>query len=136
MYKTKCAHCRKRFPAVIKGSKRIRGGRWKYCSEFCMRNSKDRRNKQHKRLAVLALLGGKCVWRRCGITDVRMLQIDHVHAEGRSSLRESGGQQYKMWNEILAGTYKRRVQLLCCNHNHVKRLINKENGPRPTAVAA
>lgn len=88
------------------------------------------------RAAALAALGGKCV--RCGFDDVRALQIDHVHGDGKG---ERASQQYAQ------GAYYRRVaqeaakgsgkyQLLCSNCNWIKRYENNEHGAsrRPNVV--
>lgn len=77
-----------------------------------------------RRLAILAILGSKCV--RCGFDDPRALQVDHVNGGGsqhRKSLSHSWGS--KFWEAELS---ERRAayQLLCANCNWIKRYENKE----------
>ena len=74
-----------------------------------------------RRAKVLAHLGGKCV--RCGFSDPRALQIDHVYGGGTKDLRKYRGVQYH--NRVLkdaGGQY----QLLCANCNWIKRVEQKE----------
>lgn len=67
-------------------------------------------------------LGGCCG--RCGITDIRCLQIDHINGGGVKELRtiQSAGIRRK----IVQG--KTGYQLLCANCNWVKRYEQNECG--------
>lgn len=88
--------------------------------EYIRRNG---RNSQIKlRLQVIQKLGGKCV--ECGFSDVRALQIDHL--EGNGSKLNRSQNWWSRYKEILAGTHKIKVQLLCANCNWIKRYENKE----------
>ncbi|MDG7005258.1 MAG: hypothetical protein JRN73_09990 [Nitrososphaerota archaeon] len=71
-------------------------------------------------------LGSKCV--RCGFSDFRALQIDHVNGGGRSEARRLAGVAYYLHvlDHINDGTY----QLLCANCNWIKRAENEEVGGR------
>jgi hypothetical protein len=60
---------------------------------------------------------------RCGFTDSRALQIDHVHGGGAQELKRIHTDMY--YRKVLAdteGTY----QLLCANCNWIKRHENNE----------
>ena len=60
---------------------------------------------------------------RCDWTDERALQVDHIKGNGHKEWRTLGGRQ---------GVYRRALkhpedyQLLCANHNWIKRVENNE----------
>ncbi len=96
---------------------------------------REKRNQSHTqwcrslRTRAFALLGDKCAWREgCDWTDPRALQIDHKHGGGGRELRKLGG-TYAVCRKIIAlGSEARRdYQLLCANHNWIKRYENKEH---------
>lgn len=82
--------------------------------------------RKNLRLSLIALLGGKC--NRCGFSDIRVLQVDHINGGGRQEfikVRTSGGAYDRyILNEIINGSTK--YQLLCANCNWIKRHENKE----------
>lgn len=80
----------------------------KYAREF----------KQKIRLEVLKLLGGKCV--NCGLTDIRVLQVDHIKPVGQKNRL----QQLELKKDILKNSTN--YQLLCANCNWIKRYDNNE----------
>jgi len=73
-----------------------------------------------KRAAVLAHLSNKC--RRCGFSDCRALQIDHIDGGGGKELRCTA--QWTYLNRVLAESF--RFQLLCANCNWIKRSEKSE----------
>ena len=68
------------------------------------------------RRQAVAKLGDKC--KHCGITDLRLLQIDHVDGGGGKELKKIG--VYGIYCKILKGDTK-GYQLLCANCNWLKR---------------
>ena len=81
------------------------------------------------RTRVLAHLGGKCV--RCGFTDERALQVDHVRGDGYLDGRHRignrmAGSSSTYYRRVVADTTG-RYQLLCANCNWIKRVENKEH---------
>lgn len=80
----------------------------------------NHRHKTRRRQEMLEYLGAECI--KCGYSDFRALQIDHINAGGRKEFKEIG----------MTGIYKRVVenpeeyQLLCANCNWIKRYENKE----------
>ena len=77
------------------------------------------------RLEVIKALGGKCV--RCGFSDSRALQIDHINGGGnheRKFLGFSSGFHRKVLVSI--SNNEGKYQLLCANCNWIKRMENKE----------
>lgn len=89
--------------------------------EYESRYSAEWQNK--RRILAINLLGGCCV--RCGMSDFRCLQIDHIVSCGRNN-RESGS---KIYRAIVNNTEeaKTRYQILCANCNWIKKYENKEN---------
>lgn len=79
-----------------------------------------RKNLRNK---VIEYLGGKCS--QCEWTDPRALQIDHINGGGNIHRKK-----YKSWSvfykEILEGKHDNNVQLLCANHNFIKRETENE----------
>lgn len=75
-----------------------------------------------KKMALEAL-GGKCV--RCGFTDERALQFDHVNGGGVKDKKATTRQYHKVIIEsFLNGENK--FQILCANCNWIKRFENNE----------
>jgi hypothetical protein len=78
------------------------------------------------RKATLEKLGNKCNWPGCTWADPRALQIDHIYGGGNLESRKIGVisiclKILKMDNPGV------KYQLLCANHNWVKRVENKEH---------
>lgn len=97
----------------------------KYCSPRCVNNEQQLRSKRKKRKEILKILGNKCI--RCGFSDKRALQIDHVNGGGCKELRSKNQLVYcrQVLKELEAGSKK--YQLLCANCNWIKRAENKEH---------
>ena len=78
------------------------------------------------RSVVLARFGNRCV--RCGFSDPRALQIDHINGNGRKDVKRYGSQT--TFIRALANMPDRelysRYQLLCANCNWIKRFENEE----------
>jgi hypothetical protein len=86
-------------------------------------NAEAKRTKTLRRAQAIEKLGGKCC--RCGFTDIRALQFDHVHGGGRKDIQST----YPMahLNDVLKDT-SGKFQLLCANCNWIKRHENGEHG--------
>lgn len=72
---------------------------------------------------VYEALGGVC--RRCGFSDPRALQIDHVNGGGKAELKKYSGGSRTYLKKVCAappGEY----QILCANCNWIKRHENGE----------
>lgn len=61
---------------------------------------------------------------RCGFTDWRALQIDHLNGGGHKERTASKNSQKVLLSNILNNPEK--YQLLCANCNWIKRYENKE----------
>ena len=82
-------------------------------------------NLRQWRIKVLEKLGNKC--RRCGFSDPRALQIDHVFGGGNKELSEFGRSRQAYYKKVIADV-EGRYQLLCANCNWIKRYENREYG--------
>jgi hypothetical protein len=80
-----------------------------------------------RRADVLTKLGGVCV--RCGFSDERALQIDHVNGDGHVELRRGVMTTHSYHMRVLSDV-EGRYQLLCANCNWIKRAENGEHLPR------
>ena len=77
------------------------------------------------RKSVITMLGGEC--HRCGFSDIRALQIDHVNGGGGKELREIGNG--KVMTQIMAlpiEEARSKYQVLCANCNWIKKAENGE----------
>jgi len=79
-----------------------------------------------KRMAALNILGGKCV--KCGFSDPRALQIDHINGGGHSERKKI--RSTTIYSKIISNynVEKYKYQLLCANCNWIKRYENNESG--------
>lgn len=76
------------------------------------------------RLDALTAIGElKCL--HCGIDDVRVLAIDHIHGGGKAE-RDFYNGEAKYYKHVAANPSN--YQLLCHNCNYLKRINNKEHG--------
>lgn len=83
-----------------------------------LKDRPERRRLRRKRMReqVIEILGGVCS--KCGFSDARALQVDHVNgngAEERKTLRS-----YGVYKKIVLGDTE-GYQLLCANCNWIKR---------------
>lgn len=82
-----------------------------------------RKQNAKKRAELLEFMGGKCI--KCGFSDSRALQIDHVNGGGRNKHEGSSRMFIKnVLNSLIKG--EKKYQLLCANCNWIKRMDNKE----------
>ena len=79
---------------------------------------------QRQRMTVIELLGRECI--KCGFSDIRALQVDHINGGGMKELRKGNGSGY--FNKIIRSisTKENKYQLLCANCNWIKRFENNE----------
>ena len=73
---------------------------------------------------MIEALGGCC--QKCGFTDDRALQVDHVHGDGANDVLRYGGATF--YNAVIRSTFHKegKYQLLCANCNWIKRAEDKE----------
>jgi len=75
------------------------------------------------KIKVFEVLGNKCA--RCGFTDTRALQIDHINGGGKAESTKLGLRAIR--KKIINGDTK-NYQLLCANCNWIKRTEKGEVG--------
>lgn len=80
-------------------------------------------SEQVLRIKALDILGNKCI--RCGFSDARALQIDHIHGGGWQERKTPGYNRRQVERKIVAGE-THDYQLLCANCNWIKRAENNE----------
>lgn len=85
-----------------------------------------RKQNQKRRLELMQLLGGaKCI--KCGFSDIRALQFDHINGKGNLFREKIGGYTHSVIfyskNPDIA---KHELQVLCANCNWIKRYENNE----------
>lgn len=83
-----------------------------------------RKYRKNIRIKIFELLGNKCI--RCGETDWRCLQVDHVNNDGyneRKKIRGSWAYYKHILEKIKLGS--KDYQLLCANCNWKKRYENE-----------
>ena len=78
------------------------------------------------RLKVVNFLGGECV--RCGVRDLRCLQLDHINGEGEKH-DEKYHDRALMYRYYLnhPEVVIKKYQILCANCNWIKRYENHES---------
>jgi len=80
------------------------------------------------RIFVIEKMGGKCV--KCGFSDWRALQIDHINGGGKKEIETKWKSSHKLYRYIRDAPIeeiKKEYQLLCANCNCIKRYEPKEN---------
>jgi 5-methylcytosine-specific restriction endonuclease McrA len=83
----------------------------------------SRKYNSRKRGEVMILLGGKCC--KCGFSDYRALQIDHVNGGGVQKDKDRIGYKIRVILEEIKNGSK-DYQLLCANCNWIKRFEKGE----------
>ena len=101
------------------------------------RSGRVRAQKQAMRKDVFFHLSNEILCKKCGFSDSRALQIDHIKGDGARECgqnRRKGvnglGYQEKFWKHILflsKEEARERYQILCANCNQIKRIENGED---------
>lgn len=100
-------------------------GNWScvQCRPLLPRTQYHRELYQTRRIKAVNLLGGVC--NHCGLSDTRILHIDHINGDGaKDRTVSSTGSLADILNRGLIEKY----QLLCSNCNWIKRFTNNELG--------
>jgi len=84
--------------------------------------SKDNYRVRHRKM-IIEKLGNVCV--RCGYSDERALQVDHINGGGRYERIVKKINTNKALYDDICNTVD-KYQLLCANCNVIKRIENKE----------
>lgn len=132
MNKRICYKCKNNLPL---DSEHFTKSNSPYCSGFkriCKSCFKIERRRFDKgiygkiRQKIFEMYGQKC--NKCGFSDVRALQLDHIYGDGHLDRKMfGGGASTKTRLRIVNGiSDRRRYQILCANCNWIKRFENKE----------
>lgn len=86
----------------------------------------QRLEKQKKKKEIHTALGGICL--KCGFSDSRALQIDHINGGGYTERKLYPTNPKKYYSDILKSINNNegKYQLLCANCNWIKRFENNE----------
>jgi hypothetical protein len=90
---------------------------------------KQKRWRDTCRDTLFAFFGNKCA--RCGFSDWRALQLDHVNGGGRQDPAYKHGRVRANALQLLKRSpdeARQKFQLLCANCNWIKRYENSEHG--------
>ena len=80
---------------------------------------------RERRNEIMERLGPKCC--KCGFSDKRALQIDHIYGGGRVHMLSVGFGGRSYYKSILEDPdLEAKFQILCANCNWIKRYENKE----------
>ena len=112
---------RERFNSYRRKKRKINPYIWGDSIEYRRQRSKLRYRKD--RGIIFKRLGNVC---RCGISDVRCLQIDHINGGGVKETKEKGWGYYKYLLKLPEDILKIKYQILCANCNWIKRWDNGE----------
>lgn len=113
-----CVGCRMMIP-IITSKKRCDSCKSKF------------NNNTDLRLAALSYYSKnkqKPVCHICDMEDIRCLQIDHIDGGGCEQRRKIGGVGFYSW--LKKNKYPKGFQILCANHNWIKRYENGEHDKR------
>jgi hypothetical protein len=88
------------------------------------KNTINRKCYNKRRLTVLThYSNGIAACKNCGITDIRVLSIDHINGNGRAHLKQIGAQ---ICDWLLRNNYPEGFQVLCMNCQFIKRHTHNE----------
>lgn len=92
---------------------------------------RDRHAKQRfeTKASIVEKLGGCC--KRCGFSDQRALQFDHIYGGGTEE-RKSNGFDWWSWikklDSMSLSELEEKIQILCANCNQIKKVEENEYG--------
>jgi len=104
-----------------------------YARNYYNLNKKEQREKTKQRalnlkLTLFSMFGSRCV--KCGFTDHRALQLDHIKGSGAEMRRytnlHKSRVKYYQWLLNNPEYTLNEIQLLCANCNWIKRFENNE----------
>ena len=69
----------------------------------------------------------RCCWKRCLVTDVDMLSLDHVNNNGAEHRKELGinNSGVQIYGVVKRAGFPEGFQTLCCNHQMKKELLRR-----------
>lgn len=124
-----CASCRAYHKTQRRIYKERHPDRWKEHHARCEAKRPGRFSEMRRRYqvrvkdALFARYGERCV--RCGFSDRRALQFDHIAGGGTQDRKRYAPSSNSYWRYVLDAP-KGKFQVLCANCNSIKRHENKE----------
>jgi hypothetical protein len=116
-YQILCRNCNwKKFILAIRNSKSLN-------QKLIKRNLNNLEIKN----TVFTYYGGTC--KECNQTDFDTLQVDHIDNNGNVERKEKGGVIFcgiKIYKDLIKRKFPNDYQILCCNCNWNKYIINKK----------
>ena len=108
-----------------------------YMREYYIKNRKQLIQRQKKivrdiRNKLFTILNPEMRCVKCGFSDIRALQIDHINGWGTQEYKGNKKNAMKMYRIYLKNPElaKKKVQILCANCNWIKKHENKEHSHR------
>lgn len=85
----------------------------------------QRQRKRERRLIVIGLLGGRCVWPGCDEQDPDRLEFDHALGDKQrgKAYKDTESNEWVRWSMERIKANMHRFQLLCRNHNLEKEWV-------------
>ena len=83
----------------------------------------DKVYRQKLRNIIIDHYGGKCA--KCGFSDRRALQIDHINGGGKREMKKMGC-SLAFYLHIIKNNFPPTYQILCANCNWIKRFERNE----------
>lgn len=113
IYRTKWARERKKVDPAFRD----------YCRE------KNRESANRIKLDTLTHYGKggklKCCWRKCQVTDIDMLSLDHEDDSGAKKRKEGERTGARFYGKLRTSGFPTGYQTLCYNHQWKKELMRK-----------
>jgi hypothetical protein len=83
------------------------------------------------KLQVIEHYGSCCSWPNCGVKDIVLLTTDHIKDGGNKHRKKVGcGNNFYRW--LIKHKFPKGFQILCWNHQHLKRLESNKTGHKQT----
>ena len=70
----------------------------------------------------------QCSWEGCFVTDVDMLELDHVNNDGAEERRKTGKGTQRFYARLRKNGFPEGYPTLCCNHNRKKEILRRRAG--------
>jgi hypothetical protein len=126
-----CWYCRRTKPKEEFYKDKHRGGGYSSRCKSCdSQLEKIRRRETTLHKQCIKKLGNKCV--RCGFSDKRALQIDHINGGGRKEIASFKSSK-SYYRNVLSDTTG-KYQVLCSNCNWIKSYENKERKSKTPSI--
>jgi len=85
-----------------------------------------RRTSKRLKEEILAVYGKEC--KRCGFSDIRALQVDHINGGGVQHRKQLKAEGISLYNWLKREGFPPDFQTLCANCNWIKRVERGEQG--------